>query len=71
MKAGRNWLRTLRNAKSISMRQVSSEAGISESYYSLIESGERRPSPEVAKKLAVLLGFDWTKFFEDSQQDSN
>jgi len=29
-----------------------------------IETGERRLSVEIAKKIAEILGFDWTKFFE-------
>ena len=29
------------------------------------ERNERRPSVETAKAIADVLGFDWTKFFED------
>ena len=47
------------------MRQVADRAGISESMYCLIESGKRRPSPEVAKRIGSYLGFDWTKFYDD------
>lgn len=35
---------------------------------SKIELGERRPSVEVAKKIAAVLGFDWTRFYEDEDE---
>jgi len=58
-------LRKMRIKKDVTMRQVADEAGISESMYCLIENGKRRPSPEVAKRIAGFLGFDWTQFYED------
>jgi len=47
------------------MREVADFVLISESYYSMIESGQRDLSPGIAKKIAELLQFDWTKFYED------
>lgn len=41
---------------------------ITRQYYGMIEKGERRPSVDVAKKIAEVLGIDWTLFFE---QNSN
>jgi transcriptional regulator with XRE-family HTH domain len=38
---------------------------------SKIELGERRPSVEVAKKIAAVLFFDWTLFFEDDETDQS
>lgn len=68
----RNWLIEARKKAGFPQEYVAHRAGISQQHYSFIESGERRPSPEVAKRIAHFLGFDWTKFFEDSQQqDSN
>jgi transcriptional regulator with XRE-family HTH domain len=46
------------------MREVGLMANISESMYSLIENGKRRPSVDVAKRIAAVLNFDWTLFFE-------
>ncbi|MGC6600036.1 helix-turn-helix domain-containing protein, partial [Escherichia coli] len=43
-------------------------SGIQRSYYSMIESGKRSPSPFVAMKIATVLSFDWTIFFN---QQSN
>lgn len=61
------FLKTLRVQNNFTMRQVSDAAGISESFYSMIESGERRPSVETAKKIAAVLGFDWTLFYPDEK----
>ena len=47
---------------------VSREAGISQNFYSSIENGIRRPSVETAKRIAAVLGFDWTEFFNDTDQ---
>jgi putative transcriptional regulator len=30
-----------------------------------VENGNANPSVEVAKKIAAVLGFNWTLFFED------
>ena len=60
-------LKKYRSDKNLTMRQVGEEAGISESYYSMIENGERRPSVAVAKRIAATLGVDWTKFFEEEK----
>lgn len=62
------FLKALRIKKNLTMRQVGEAAEISESFYSMIENGERRPSVETAKKIAAVLGFDWTMFFPDEQK---
>ena len=61
-------LKIRRTEKNLTMRQVGENAGITESYYSMIENGDRRPSVETAKKIAAVLGFDWTMFYEDESQ---
>ncbi|HOV69029.1 MAG TPA: helix-turn-helix transcriptional regulator [Clostridia bacterium] len=58
-------LKTLRLNRGFSQRQIATILDISESYYCLIENGERRPSVEVAKRIAAVLGFDWQKFYEE------
>ena len=63
-------LKEIRTKSGATMRQVADTAGISESMYSLIESGKRRPSPEVAKRIAGYLGFDWTRFYDDTPINS-
>ena len=43
---------------------IATETGISTGYYTLIELGQRRPSPNVAQKISTILQFDWKLFFE-------
>ena len=43
--------------------EVAQRAGISRAYYTEIEIGKKKPSPVVAQKLCIVLGFDWTIFF--------
>lgn len=49
-------LRTVRQNKGLTMQDVASKVGISKSYYSLIERGERRVSYELTFKIASVLG---------------
>lgn len=50
----------------LSHQDVANQSGanISRQFYGMIESGERRPSVEVAKKIGTLLKINWTIFFE-------
>ncbi|MCG5026768.1 helix-turn-helix transcriptional regulator [Anoxybacillus flavithermus] len=62
----RNMLIKAREAKQLTQEQVVSMSGanITRQYYSMIENGDRRPSVDVAKKIAPVLGISWTIFFE-------
>lgn len=64
----RKWLKNIRLAKGLSQSDVSKSVHITFQYYSYIEKGERRPSPQVAKRIAVALGFPdtWYHLLEDS-----
>lgn len=64
----RQWLNDLRKNKKFTMLEVANLAIISESYYSLIENGARAPSVETAKKIAEVLNFDWTRFYDTDPQ---
>jgi len=48
------FLRELRKAKGLSLRQVEKNTGVSNSYLSLVETGKRPASPEILRKLADL-----------------
>lgn len=61
----RYWLKELREEKKMTHQDVASASDISRSYYTLIESGVKTPAVEVAKDIAKVLGFQWTKIFED------
>lgn len=61
------WLKTLRLAHGMTGEAVGAQAGITQQHYNFIENGKRRPSPKVAKRIAAVLGFEWTRFFEEPQ----
>ena len=63
----RNWLRNKRLEKKLTQSEIAEMAGVDVTMISKIELGERRPSVEVAKKIAAVLSFDWTIFFEEEQ----
>lgn len=58
-----------RKKANFTQREVGKLSGISESYYSMIESGDRKPTVKTAKKIAAALGFDWTLFFDDEKKN--
>lgn len=62
----REWLVALRAGRSQS--KIAKEIGIAQSTYASIETGYRTPSVETAKKIASVLGFRWTKFFESTPE---
>lgn len=59
-------LRNIRKKKSLSQRAVAEQAGISQNHFSNIEIGVRRPSPDVAKRIAATLGFpdEWYRLLD-------
>lgn len=61
----RKWLYDIRKEQDLTMLEVATKSEISESYYSMIENGHRSVPVPTAKKIAAVLGFDWTKFYED------
>lgn len=58
------WLKAIRTSARLSTYEVASRAGISQSHYSMIENGQRGIAPKTAKKIALVLGFEWTKFYD-------
>lgn len=61
----RNWLVTIRESHSVSQKAVAESVGIAQPSYCNIEKGKNRPSVETAKRIAQVLGFEWTRFFEE------
>ncbi|MBT9174326.1 MAG: hypothetical protein DDT21_02740 [Syntrophomonadaceae bacterium] len=59
----RDWLIKLRG--DLPQQKVADLSGISQNFYSWIEHDKRTPSVAVAKKIASVLGFDWTRFYEN------
>ena len=64
VKLERDWLINLRNVSRLTQQDVADETGLSRSFYSQIECGERGPSPDTAKLLGEYFGFDWTRFYD-------
>lgn len=60
----RAWLRELREQRRMQQKEIAKRARISNPFYSDIENGKRNPSVATAKKIADILEFDWTRFFE-------
>lgn len=59
------WILELRKAKGMTQEEVANATDVERASYSNIENGKRRPSVAVAKRIADVLGFDWTRFFEE------
>lgn len=61
----RKWLKDIRIKSGFTQYEVAKKSGISRSYYTHIERGEKTPQVAIAKKIATSLNFDWKNFFED------
>ena len=59
------WLINYRKRKGLSQSNVATEIGVSQQMYNYIENNKRNPSTKLAKKIADVLNFSWTKFYED------
>lgn len=64
----RKWLRDIRKAKGLTEGSVAAAAGITQVAYHLIETGKRTPRIETAKLIAAVLGFHWTRFYEEAEE---
>lgn len=63
MKQKRDWLISIRVQLNFTQQKVSDKTNIPRSTYAEYEIGRRNPTVENAKKIADVLGFDWTLFF--------
>jgi putative transcriptional regulator len=61
----RTWLKDIRIKKDLTQQEVANAANVDVTMISKIELGERQPSVKVAKKIAAVLGFEWTAFYQD------
>ncbi|TJX14986.1 helix-turn-helix transcriptional regulator [Tissierella creatinini] len=57
-------LKDIRLEQGILQREIQDKYGISQSYYSLIENGYRRPSLDCAMKLALALNISLQDIYE-------
>lgn len=61
-------IKELRITNGLTQQQVSERVKIAQPTYANIENGERKPSVAVAKRIAEVLGFDWTLLFEEKPE---
>ena len=68
-----DWLRQKRKSFGKTQVDIAQSANITGSYYSMIECGRRRPSPDIAKRIAAVLGFpaEWYKLLDDKKTTGN
>ncbi len=52
--------------RKLSKNQAATILAVDRSYITHILNGKKTPSPEMAKRIALLLGFDWRIFYADS-----
>jgi transcriptional regulator with XRE-family HTH domain len=64
----REWLRQARESAGLTQKQLGEKVNKNITTIGKYENGTRRPSYEVAKRIASILGFDWTLFFENEAE---
>jgi len=66
----REWLREKRMSKNMTHMDVARASGIQRPYYTMIENGTRNPGVDVAKRIGMVLDFDWTIFFDKQSNET-
>lgn len=62
IKENRSKLRKARKEKDLSQSEVAESVGISPSFYTQIENGDRNPRLEIAKKISKFLNINLEKW---------
>jgi DNA-binding XRE family transcriptional regulator len=57
-------LKEKREEKGYTQQSLADEVGVWRSTIAMIETGTNKPSVPLAQKIASILGFNWTEFFE-------
>lgn len=65
----RIWLEEFRIKAGLKQYEVAKAVGISNGYYSAIESGIRKTPGDIALKISILLDFPMEKFYLDLISD--
>lgn len=65
----RNWLVALRKKAGLNQKEAAFRSGIKQPSYCEIEKGKSTPRIYTAKRIAEVLGFDWTLFFEEADKE--
>lgn len=61
----REWLVSARKVKGLSQIDMSKRLHLTQPTYWAYESGKARPKPDTAKRIASILGIDWTRFYDE------
>jgi putative transcriptional regulator len=64
-------LKSERVKKSLTQQQLADRVGVDRTLISKIESGDSPPRVPTAKKIAEVLDFDWTLFYEKPKSEVN
>ena len=51
--------------RKLNKNQAAQILGVDRSYFTYLINGRKTPSPEMAKRIGLLLGFDWRVFYAD------
>ena len=65
------YLRTRMKEVGITSAELAAKVDVRERTIKAYERGERQPSVKVAKRLAAVLEIDWTRFFDDTEDDAH
>ena len=66
----RYWLLVLRRKMGLTQHELAEKVGVSRQTISQIENGYGLRK-NTAKRIAEVMSFDWTKFYEDEARTSN
>ena len=64
-------LKEKRLGRGMTQEQLALEIGVDQSQIARYEAQERIPRPAIAQKIAAVLGFSWTEFYEKGEPDAN
>lgn len=62
------FLKEKRISKKLTQKELATLCGVKRTTITEIENGNSRPSIDTAKAIAKVLGFNWTKFFDDKRK---
>ena len=65
----RHWLIACREAQGMTQGYVANASGLAQPSYFEFEKGLSTPKPETAKRIAAVLGFPWTRFYDDETEE--
>lgn len=63
-------LKILRSLSGRTQRQLAAEASITPAFLSMLESGKRRPSKEIKKRLSIALGIPENLLFDQEKENA-